>query len=237
MALDTPAHGDADIIKAQAKIKEVLEEWIPIYVAAQEPNNPEVQYPGYFDTFYSLTPTIAEDPDHGYDKYTNVDNHELYCQGHFMEAAVAHYRYTKHATGTGDTRLLDVAVKSANHIVNTFGDGVNQRRQIPGHQEIELALMKLAKLCKEIGGEYEDNADAYIDKAAYFLELRGNTEGRTADIRDDQRQYYQDFAPVSQQTVALGHAVRAQYMYTGMCELASIKPEFAAKYNNALTTL
>ncbi|MDO5328947.1 MAG: glycoside hydrolase family 127 protein [Coriobacteriia bacterium] len=233
MALDTPTGGDAEIEAAQATIKAKLEEWIPYYIDAPEKEDGTNRYKGYFDTYWSI---YTNDQGEEYQKYSNVDNHELYCQGHFMEAAVAHYRYTSHE-GTPDTRLLNVAINSADHIVKTFGTDQGQRKQIPGHQEIELALMKLAKLCQEIGGEYSVKAQGYINKAAYFLEERGNYEGRTADLTPDRRIYYQDHLPVANQTEAFGHAVRAQYMYTGMAELASIDPNYATKYDNALKAL
>lgn len=146
-------------------------------------------YPGYFDTFWELTPD--------YIKYSDPDNHELYCQGHFIEAAVAHYRYQMHKNPSKpDTTLLDIAIGSANHIVNTFGYDTDsgKRLQIPGHEEIELALIKLATLCKEIGGKYEENAQNYIDQAAFFIDARGHDyDKRTADKTIlGKREYDQD---------------------------------------------
>lgn len=228
MALDIPDDGDEEIQKAQSSIHEILEDWIDSYEHAPElgEDNP---YKGYFDTVYSLSP--------GYTKYSNVDNHELYCQGHFIEAAVAHYRYSKHREAKPDDRLLKVAINSANHIAATFGNGEGKLKQIPGHEEIELALIKLAKLCREIGGDYEKYVDTYINTAEFFLQVRGDYEGRTADIPDDKRQYYQDHLPVSQQMDAVGHAVRAQYLYTGMCELATERSEYEEIYDKALTSL
>lgn len=192
-------------------------------------------YKGYFDSYWSL--------DEGHVKYSNTDQHELYCQGHFIEAAVAHYRYQMHQfAGNEDKRLLDVAINSADHIVKTFGTGVGQRKQIPGHEEIELALMKLAKLCQELDSPYKEKADSYINEAKFFLEVRGDHTNRTVDDTDPavdykRAQYYQDHALVKDQMEGVGHAVRAQYLYTGMAELASIDPEFATRYDGALKAL
>lgn len=165
----------------------------------------------------------------------------MYCQGHFIEAAVAHYRYQLHKNpGSPDDRLLKVALNSADHLVKTFGPADNQRHQIPGHEEIELALIKLAKLYEEINPTDPDHkAQGYINTAAYFLEMRGHDwDKRTADkIILGKREYDQDHARVSEQMEAVGHAVRAQYLYTGMCELASIDPTYASKYDTALQTI
>lgn len=103
-----------------------------------------------------------------------------------------------------------------------------------------MALIKLGKLCREIDTtENYDKAQGYIDTAAYFLEMRGHDyDSRTADkIILGKREYDQDHKPVSEQTEAVGHAVRAQYLYTGMCELATVDQRYAAKYDNALRAL
>lgn len=231
MALDTPSGGDTEIEAKQEYISGVLEDWIKCYVLAPEPEGN--QYSGYLDTYWEL------DPD--YERYSNPDNHELYCQGHFIEAAVAHYRYQLHKNpGSPDDRLLKVALNSADHLVKTFGPADNQRHQIPGHEEIELALIKLAKLYEEINPTDPDQkAQGYINTAAYFLEMRGHDwDKRTADkIILGKREYDQDHARVSEQMEAVGHAVRAQYLYTGMCELASIDPTYASKYDTALQAI
>ncbi len=216
MALDIDAMNDAEIIAAQKQIAAKLEEWIPYFADAQEDS-------GYFDTYYTLN--TAEE------KYSNVDKHELYCMGHFIEAAIAHYEYTDGK----DTRLFDVAIKCANHIASTFGNGEGKRKQIAGHQEIEYALLRLARLCKNIGGEYEKNASIYAELAAFFLEVRGDYEGRT--VMGDMSQYRQDHAKVEKQYDAVGHAVRAQYMYAAMAELAALNSDYANKYNRALSFL
>ena len=178
------------------------------------------------DSYYSLDPT--------YNKYSTPDNHELYCQGHFIEAAVAHYRYTMHQ-GKPDPVLLNVAINCANHICDTFGP--NKRKQLTWHQELEIALPKLAKLCQEIGDPYNARAQEYIDKAAFFLGIRGDYANRTVDDAEDMRAYVQDHSKVEDQMEPVGHAVRAQYMYTGMSELAAFDSSYYQKYDKALTSL
>ena len=129
-ALQLNDGGNVQVQEAQKEIRAKLEEWIPYYQAAQESD-------GYFDTYFTLVR-----PD---DKFTDFSLHELYCAGHMYEAAVAHFRMS----GGTDVRLLDVAVKNADYICSLFGEG--KWKAVPGHQEIELALLKLAALCKEIG--------------------------------------------------------------------------------------
>ena len=96
--------GDEQVQQAQAKIRAKLEEWIPYYQDAQESN-------GYFDTYFTLA--------HPDEKWTDFNLHELYCAGHFYEAAVAHYRLTNGM----DTRLFDMAVKNADYVESLFGPG------------------------------------------------------------------------------------------------------------------
>ncbi|MBC8546886.1 glycoside hydrolase family 127 protein, partial [Clostridiaceae bacterium NSJ-31] len=215
LALQVDAKGDQEIMDGQQYIKEKLEEWIPYYVDAQEAD-------GYFDTYFTLQGGSTP-------KWTDFNLHELYCAGHFYEAAVAHYR------ATGDTRLLDVAVKNADYVESLFGPG--KWKQVPGHQEIELALIKLANLCTEIGElngvNYGEKADKYIALSKFFLDTRGDYEGRHGTNHNSS--YDQDHAPVTEQTKAVGHAVRAQYMYTGMADVAL--QEGTDEYNDALLAL
>lgn len=216
MALSVDAMGDAEIIAAQKQISAKLEEWIPYFVDAQEKS-------GYFDTYYTLNAALV--------RYSDITKHELYCMGHFIEAAIAHYEYT----GGTDTRLFDAAIKCADHLASTFGYGKDLRKQIAGHQEIEYALLRLARACAVEGGKYSDKAGVYAELAAFFLDVRGDYEGRA--VVGDMKEYRQDHAPVAEQLSAVGHAVRAQYMYAAMAELASISPDYAAKYDKALTAL
>lgn len=126
-------------------------------------------------------------------------SHELYNLGHMFEAAVAHY------SATGKRSFLNIAIKSADLIYNEFGEG--KIRNYPGHQEVEIGLVKL----------YRATADErYLDLAKFFLDIRGK-EGV-----GNPKKYDQSHLPVTQQTEAVGHAVRASYMWTAMADIAAI---------------
>ena len=182
-ALQLDAKGDSEMLAGQAYIRQKLNEWIPWFVGSQEAD-------GYLYTAFTLRSNNGDCPDSqmrftgrsddmqvhtdgsyyetvgtaAYDESVDYDDHELYCMGHFYEAAVAHYR------ATGDFRLLDVAVKNANLVARTFGyDDKTQVQAVPGHQEIELALIKLAEVCLEIGGEYAEKAARYVEVARFFM--------------------------------------------------------------------
>jgi len=127
-------------------------------------------------------------------------SHELYNAGHMYEAAVAHYR------ATGKTNFLNVALTNADLITETFGPG--KKLQVPGHQIIETGLVKLYQVTKN---------KKYLDMAKFFLDQRGNGKGREL-----YGPYSQDHKLVTQQTEAVGHAVRAVYMYAGMTDIAAI---------------
>lgn len=148
-------------------------------------------------------------------RWTNIKkDHELYCAGHLFEAAVAYYEVT------GKRKLLDAAIKFADHIDSIFGPG--KRIEVPGHQEIELALYKLYKTTNE---------ERYRQLAEFFINERGNPE-RIDTIPPDfdpyagtpnrwrPASYRQDHLPVEKQYHATGHAVRAVYMYSAMTDLA-----------------
>lgn len=142
--------------------------------------------------------------------------HELYCAGHMFEAAAAYYEVT------GKRKFLDVAIRLADHIDSVFGPG--KRREVPGHQEIELALYKLF----EVTGEKR-----YLDLSIFFIDERGNPE-RIGDAlikpEHDPRagtpgrwrhpSYRQDHLPVTEQFYAVGHAVRAAYLYSSMVDIS-----------------
>lgn len=150
---------------------------------------------GYLDTFYTL-PTHKTRQ-----RWTNIRvMHELYCAGHFFEAAVAYY------DATGKTKILDVAVKLADHIGSVFGPG--RLHSPPGHQEIEIGL---TKLYRTTGNE------KYLKLAKFFLDQRGRPNGREL-----YGPYSQDHRPVIDQDEAVGHAVRATYMYSGMADVAAL---------------
>jgi uncharacterized protein len=181
-----------------------LDELIDLIAAAQEED-------GY------LMPARTVDPQHpaaglGPRRwiYVSAGSHELYNAGHLIEAAVAHFQ------ATGKRSLLEVAVRLADRIDTDFGP--EALKDVPGHEEIELALVKLA----DATGERR-----YLALAKFFLDSRGSEhdgEPYPADtpfaIYND-LQYRQDDRPVTDQTVAVGHAVRATYLYTGMADVAA----------------
>jgi len=139
------------------------------------------------------------------DRWTNMDKHEMYCCGHLIEAGIAHYN------ATGKRSLLDVAIKYADHIDRTFGEG--KRDWVPGHQEIELALVKLYRVT---------NDERYLNLSHWLLEQRGRGHG---DWKS--KDYYQDLVPVKDLAKISGHAVRAMYMFTSMADYSSIKQDTA----------
>lgn len=165
---------------------------------------------GYLNCWY-----LGREPEN---RWTNLrDNHELYNAGHILEGAVAYY----HATGR--RRLLDIMIRYMDHIAATFGTGTGQKRGYPGHQEIELALVKL----------YHVTGDRkHLDLAAYFINERGRRPHYFDQERDARGEapgafvqatyeYNQSHLPVREQTKVVGHAVRAMYMYSAMADLAA----------------
>lgn len=145
-------------------------------------------------------------------------SHELYNVGHMYEAAVAHY------LATGKNNFLNVALKSVDFIDSVFG--VGKKRDIPGHQEIEMGLVKLYRVTGE---------ERYLNLAKFFLDERGHYHGREAYNLFDIVGYSQDHLPVTEQTEVVGHAVRAVYMYAGMADVATLTGDQA--YIKALDAL
>ena len=143
----------------------------------------------------------------------SVDSHELYDLGHLYEAAVAHYQ------ATGKRTLLDIALRTANLLDRTFGPG----KQViwPGHQIIEMGLAKLYRVTGD---------ERYLNLAKFMLDSRG-PDGRQGSGRT----YNQSQAKVVDQTEAVGHAVRATYMYSGMADVAALTGDTA--YVNAIDTI
>ncbi len=199
-------YDDSDVYKAleaisysistrhDTALERKADEWIVKIAAAQLPD-------GYLDTYFTLN---------GIDKrWTDVEKHEDYCAGHLIEAAVAYY------DATGKTQLLQVAIRLANHIDSTFR--IANKPWFSGHEEIELALVKLYKVT---------NDDRYLKLADWYLQQRGMHRqwGNSA--------YWQDVLPVKEQKNITGHAVRAMYLYTGAADVGSLTGD--ASYMNAM---
>jgi DUF1680 family protein len=145
-------------------------------------------------------------------------SHELYMLGHMYEAAVAHYQ------ATGKRTLLDVAIKSADLLCEVFGP--DKKRDIPGHPEIELALVKLYGVT---GNE------KYIELTKFFLDERGHAHGRQLYSHEGIVNYMQDQKPLVEQREAVGHAVRALYLYSGWTDVAAITGD--ADYLKAIDSI
>ncbi|UCE47882.1 MAG: glycoside hydrolase family 127 protein, partial [Phycisphaerales bacterium] len=156
---------------------------------------------GYLFTFYSIPQRRPEK------LWTNVQSiHEQYCVGHMYEAAVAHYQVT------GEKSFLDVATKNADLICDVFNAG--NRTDPPGHQEIEIGLCKLYRAAGD---------GKYLDQAKFFLDQRGRKGNRgPRGNKGLYGTYSQDHIPVTEQTKAMGHSVRAAYLYTGMADVAAL---------------
>lgn len=179
------------------------DEWIDKFAAAQQAD-------GYINTFYTLT---KDQP-----RWTNMDRHEMYCAGHMIEAGVAYYKVT------GKRKLLDVCIRMADHMMSVFGP--EGRHWVPGHEEIELALVKLYG----VSGEKK-----YLDFANWLLEQRGHGYGSYGDARTWPTHYYQDEVPVREMADISGHAVRSMYLYCGMADVAALTGDQG--YRDALDRL
>tara|TARA_R110000751_G_scaffold10055_2_gene37292 strand:- start:130354 stop:132312 length:1959 start_codon:yes stop_codon:yes gene_type:complete len=187
-------------------LEEKIDEIIDMFARLQQPD-------GYLNSWY-----IRMQPGQ---RWTNLrDCHELYCAGHLIESAVAYHQ------ATGKRALLDVMCRYADHIASLFGPGSDQKRGYPGHQEIELALVRLAR---------ETGRQSYLDLARFFIDARGqqphyyDLEARERDEKPGQfhqktYEYNQSHLPVRDQKKVVGHAVRAMYLYSGMADVAT---EFA----------
>ncbi|RKP47332.1 glycoside hydrolase family 127 protein [Cohnella endophytica] len=191
------------------ELERIADEAIELVIKAQRPD-------GYLNTYFTV-----EAPDK---RWTNLtDCHELYCAGHMIEAAVAYFE------GTGKRRLLDAMCRFADYIGDVFGTEPGQIRGYDGHQEIELALVKLFRAT---GNE------RYLSISRYFIDERGQepsffdreweNRGRTNHYSNGipaprpNNEYFQSHLPVRQQSVAVGHSVRAMYMYAAMADLARL---------------
>ncbi|MBX5001907.1 glycoside hydrolase family 127 protein [Rhizobium lentis] len=151
-------------------------------------------------------------------RWTNLrDHHELYCAGHLMEAAVAYYQ------ATGKRKLLDIMCRYADYMIKVFGHGEGQIPGYCGHEEIELALVKLARATGE--KKYLDLSKFFIDERGtepHFFTAEAARDGRSAtDFHQKTYEYGQAHQPVREQKKVVGHAVRAMYLYSGMADIAT----------------
>lgn len=175
------------------KLKEYVDNVIFKIAAAQEED-------GYLYTNRTINPSKVQKPA-GKERWSHlIHNHELYNVGHMYEAAVAHF------LATGEENLLNVAIKNANLIDSVFGP--NKNLGVPGHQEIEIGLVKLYRLTGDI---------KYLNLAKFFIDQRGNSEGH-----DLYGTYSQDHKPFVEQRKAVGHSVRAGYFYAGATDIAAL---------------
>ena len=193
-------------VEDDPELKRYLDDLIANIAAAQEDD-------GYLYTNRTIDPEKAADGA-GEERWTNLAvYHELYNVGHMYEAAVAHY------LATGERTFLDVALKNANLVNEVFGPGKNMG--VPGHQEIEMGLVKLFRVTGEL---------KYLKLAKFFVDQRGNEEGHEL-----YGEYCQDHMPFADQEEAVGHAVRACYFYSGATDVAALTG--TAAYDQSLLNI
>lgn len=175
------------------KLARYIDSVLLIVAGAQEPD-------GYLYTARTMNPAHPHDWA-GSKRWEKVEelSHELYNLGHMIEGAVAHYQ------ATGKRNFLDIAIRYADCAVREVGPHPGQARVVPGHQIAEMAMARLYVLTGE---------KKYLDFATYLLDTRGHTQRRDA--------YSQAHLPVPEQSEAVGHAVRAAYMYSGMADVAAL---------------
>ena len=173
---------------------------------------------GYLNCWY-----LGREPEK---RWTNLrDNHELYCAGHMLEGAIAYFQTT------GRRKFLDIMLRYVDHMILKFGRGNGQTRGYCGHQEIELALLKLYVVTRE---------KKHLDLARYFIDERGAQPhyfDKEAIARGDDPKHYwaktyeynQSHRPVREQDEVVGHAVRAMYMYAAMADIAAETGDAALK--------
>ncbi|WP_303424317.1 glycoside hydrolase family 127 protein, partial [uncultured Muribaculum sp.] len=185
------------------KLEHYIDSVLVIVAAAQEPD-------GYLYTSRTMNPKHPHEWA-GSKRWEMVEDlsHEFYNLGHMVEGAIAHYQ------ATGKRNFLDIAIKYADCVCREIGDNPGQVVRVPGHQIAEMALAKLYLVTGD---------KKYLDQAKFFLDKRGYT------TRTDE--YSQAHKPVVEQDEAVGHAVRAAYMYAGMADVAALTGDSA--YINAI---
>ena len=175
------------------KLKKYIDSVLVVVASAQEPD-------GYLFTARTQNPAAPHEWATG-KRWEEVEDlsHEFYNLGHMVEGAIAHYQ------ATGQRNFLDIAIRYADCVYNEIGEGEGKQVYVPGHQIAEMALAKLYTVTGE---------KKYLDLAKFFLDKRGYTSRRD--------QYSQAHQPVIEQSEAVGHAVRAAYMYSGMADVAAL---------------
>lgn len=206
---------DSDVYKAiegmayaltnhrDAALEKKTDEWIDKICAAQQPD-------GYLYTFYTINGLQ--------NRWTDMNMHEMYCAGHMIEAAVAY------KNATGKRKFLDTVIRFADHLIDTFGPG--KRHWVPGHEEIELALVKL----------YDETGDKkYLEFSNWLINERGHGHGVYQNDLFNDLAYDQDAVPVEKLYSIGGHSVRAMYLFCGMADVAALTGNKG--YVNALDSL
>lgn len=188
------------------KLEKYIDSVLVVVAAAQEPD-------GYLYTARTMNPKHPHAWS-GPERWSEVENlsHEFYNLGHMVEGAVAHYQ------ATGKRNFLDIAIRYADCVCRNIGDGPGKKRVIPGHQIAEMAFVRLYTVTHD---------KKYLDQAKFFLDARGTTARK--DI------YLQSHKPIMEQNEAVGHAVRAGYMYAGMADVAAITGD--SSYIKAIDTI
>lgn len=217
---------DPEMVAQKAVLEKKLAEWISLIE--------QVQYAdGYIDTHFTLRSTAhAGGSSAGTHRWRDFSNHEMYNAGHFFEAVVAYTRY-REGIGDPDYSLYVVGKRFADEIVSLFGPE-GSRHEVPGHEEVELALVKFAKLVEEYEGE--GTGQKYIDTVKTLIDRRGENSGlRESGYRGGE--YSQDATPIKDEVNGVGHAVRACYFYAGVTDIATLLPEGDADREAYLNTM
>lgn len=192
------------VLKKDKKLEEIVEACVSLLEKAQQPD-------GYLNTYFTVKEPMG--------RWTNLrDCHELYCAGHLIEAAIAYF------WATGSNRMIDLVDRYIDCIAKAIGPEADKKHGYPGHPEIEMALMRLYELTKNI---------KYEKMASYFIYERGKSpnyfdeelKNRGTDMFPDTTKwgskYNQSHQPLLEQQEAVGHAVRALYLYSGAADVAA----------------
>ncbi len=217
---------DEEMVATRKFLEDKIESWIQ--------KIEKVQYAdGYIDTFFTLrSQSSSGGGSAGTHRWLSLWNHEMYNAGHFLEGVVAYTRY-REGIGKPDYRLYVAGKRFADHIVATFGPA-GTRHEVPGHEEIELALVKFGKLAEEYEGK--GAGQDYYDTVKVLIDRRGESASlRESGYKGDE--YSQDRTPFKDETSAVGHSVRAGYFYTGVTDIATMLPNGNTDRDDYLNSL